>query len=249
MIHYHGSPIWPTSAAASFYATRHACVSFAHPEQMALVAETCQSFILDNGAFTAWKSGKDHDFNGYVEFVREWCQHPGFDWCLIPDVIDGTENDNTRLLAAFQKSGLLQVGVPVWHMHESLEHLDYLVRAYPRVALGSSGRWAEVGTDDWWHRMGEAMTVACDSNGRPRTKLHGLRMLSPTVFSHIPLASADSTMVARTTVYDKGWTGSYQPVSDYCRAVVLADRIERHACAHRWRRDAYGTQMNMELIG
>ncbi len=44
--------------------------------------------------------------------------------------------------------------------------------------------------------MAQAMAQACDL-GRPRVKLHGLRMLDVEVFSRLPLASADSTNVAR----------------------------------------------------
>jgi hypothetical protein len=164
-------------------------------------------------------------------------------------VIDGTLEDNRKLVARFQQRGLMPYGVPVWHMHEPTEYLRDLCQSYRRVAIGSSGRYAEIGTDDWWSRMHEAMEVACDENGRPRCKLHGLRMLSPTVFSHVPLSSADSTNVAVNIGIDKRWTGSYQPVTKHMRALVLADRIESHVAAVRWNRPAYGTQMNMELIG
>lgn len=252
MIHYHGGPITPTAAAAQFYATRHACVSFAHPGQISLIAEVCQSFILDNGAFSAWRSGHEFDFDGYVEFVREWGTHPGCDFVLIPDVIDGGFDENRLMLARWLNAGMFNrpwQSVPIWHYDEPLVALRDYANAYPRVALGSAGDYAEVGTDRWWARTHEAMEMVCDSNRRPKCKLHGLRMLSPTVFSHVPLASADSTNVAINMGLDTRWTGAYQPVSDYCRAVVLADRIERHAAAVRWNRPAYGTQMNLELIG
>lgn len=250
MIHYHGSPMTPASAAASFYSTRHACVSYAHPGQMSLVAETCQSFIIDNGAYTTWKSGKEFDFHGYCDFVREWCRHPGFDWCLIPDVIDGTELENTKLIARFQQEGLLDFGVPVWHMHESLELLQYYSRAYKRIALGSSGEYAVVRSKAWVRRMNEAMETICDG-GRPRCKVHGLRMLDPKVFTRFPLASADSTTVTRNIIYDNRWTGSYQPASEYVRAVVLADRIERQQSASfYWPEylELEETQLSLELV-
>jgi hypothetical protein len=252
MIHYHGSPLWPTSAAASFFATRHACVSFARPEQMPLVAEVCQSFILDNGAFTTWTQGHEFDFEGYCDWVREWGTHPGCDFVLIPDAIDAGVEANRILAARWFSSGMASgpwQSVPIWHMDEPLDELQYYSVGCKRVALGSAGAYAEVGSERWWQRMHEAMEVVCDEQRRPRVKLHGLRMLNPTVFSHIPLASADSTNVARNIQYDERWTGAYAPVSDYCRAVVLADRIERHAAAHRWNRPVYGTQMNLELIG
>lgn len=249
MIHYHGTPITPSSVATAILRARHACVSFAHPGDVELAAEVCQSFILDNGAFSLWKVGGVVDVEAYAEWVRFWSRHPGFDWCLIPDVIDGDEAANDVMLARWQQTGLWAFGVPVWHLHESLERLARLCHAFPRVALGSSGDYATVGDAVWWARMGEAMSVACDEEGRPLTKLHGLRMLNPTVFSQLPLSSADSTNVARNIGIDGAWDRApYAPRSKKVRALILADRIEHHASAARWT----GTedhQFNMELIG
>lgn len=248
MIHYHGGPVTPTEAAVTLWSGRHACVSFAHPQQVSLAFEVCQSVMLDNGAFTHWKRGGTVDIAAYAEWVRVWERHPAFDFCLIPDAIDGDEADNDALMHTWRGVGMRH-GVPVWHMHESLSRLESLVAAYPRVALGSSGAFAQIGTASWWERMAEAMAVCCDSDGRPLTKLHGLRMLSPTVFSHLPLASADSTNVAQNIGLDKRWGGPYPPVSNATRALVLAERIESHVTAARFNASAWGTQNNLELIG
>jgi len=51
-------------------------------------------------------------------------------------------------------------------------------------------------------------------------------MLNPTIFSVLPLASADSTNVARNIKIDKAWKGTYQPKSRETRAAVLVERIE-----------------------
>jgi hypothetical protein len=249
VIHYHGGPVTPNSAAVALWTRRHAFVSFARPEQAALAAEICQSFALDNGAFTHWKQGNGTvDVDAYGDWVAQWVNHPGFDFAIIPDVIDGSEFDNDRMIAAFFQTGLLKYGVPVWHLHESIDRLKYLALAYPRVALGSSGKWADPGSDAWWERMEEVMPAVCDESGRPRVKLHGLRMLSPTIFSHLPLASADSTNVAQNIGIDKKWTGAYPPVTEQQRALVLAERIETHVAANRWSKRR-GIQQSFDLIG
>lgn len=98
MIHYHGGPITPIEAAAKIWRGRHGFVSFAHPQQLPLVAEICQSFGLDNGAFSFWKNGKTPDsWSDYYNFVDEWRRHPGFDWAVIPDVIDAPSNRTMTL--------------------------------------------------------------------------------------------------------------------------------------------------------
>jgi len=249
MIHYHGGPITPRSVAIQALKTRHACVSFATPQDVELVAEVCQSFIFDNGAYPLYTSGRgDVDFGAFRDWVLQWHRHPGFDWCLIPDKIDGDAAENDVLIDRWDLPQ--SVSVPVFHLHESTDRLRRLVRDWPRVALGSSGEFWCIGTSKWWARMHEIMMVACDEQGRPMTKLHGLRMLDPTIFSHLPLASADSTNVARNVGIDVRWHGPYVPPSKETRALVMIDRIESHASSARYAA-TMGTQMTMnwELFG
>lgn len=254
MIHYHGGPITPVDAAVTLWTGRHAFVAYASRSQTPVAAEVCQSFAFDCSAFTYWKQGGEVDVPGYCAWVREYERHPGFDFAIIPDDIDGTEFDNDQMLAQWTCGERMRCrGVPVWHLHESFERLDRLCRGveagvYERIALGSSGKWATPGTDEWWERMEEVRPVVCDSSGRPRVKLHGLRMLAPTIFSHIPFASADSTNIAQNIGIDKKWTGTYQPLTPKTRALVLAERIENHAAAVTWSRRV-GIQQNLELLG
>lgn len=234
MIHYHGTPMGGTRQdAARFLSGRHAFVSFARPDDLGIVGEVCQTFALDNGAFSLWKKGGDVDVEAYHAWVHSMAGHPGLDWCVIPDKIDGSEQDNVDLVTLWLRLGSRVHSVPVWHLHESLGWLDYLVSNFERVALGSSGQWATPGTDAWWARMGEAMSVACDSQGRPRARLHGLRMLDPAVFARLPLASADSTNAAVNCGAIARY-GIYTPPTAAQRAEVIAERIEAHNSAPCW---------------
>lgn len=235
MIHYHGTPCGgPRQDAARFLAGRHCLIPFPRPEDIGTAAEVCQSFCIDNGAFTAWKQGEPiTDWTPYYEFVAQWCRHPSFDWALIPDVIDGDESDNNTLRFEWP-SELKRYGVPIWHLHESLECLEDLADShYHTVALGSSGQWPTPGTESWWDRMASAMRVVCDSEGRPKVRLHGLRMLDPAIFHRLPLASADSTNAVRNS---SGYSryGMYCPPTAAARMATIADRIEAHNSAAVW---------------
>lgn len=235
MIHYHGAPITPATAAAKVLAGRHAFVSFAHPLQIEIAVDACQSFALDNGAFSAWRSGKPiTDWAPYYEWVASLCRHPGFDFAVIPDVIDGDEIANDALMQEWPFPDHLSA--PVWHMHESIERLVRMANGWPRVAIGSSGDFATVGNAAWWGRMAQAMNAICDTNGQPPCKLHGLRMLNPDVFTRLPLASADSTNIAQNIGIDSAWNGTYQPATKEWRAMIMADRIESHNSAQSWSR-------------
>lgn len=233
MIHYHGTPIGGSRQdCARFLVGRHALIPFGREEDLGAVLENCQSFVIDNGAFSHWRKGRGQiDVEAYLRFVTSLYRHPGFDWCLIPDIIDGDESDNKRLAIEFVRDAPRKlVSVPVWHLHESLDYLEWMVDEFQIIAMGSSGVWRTPGTDSWWKRIDEAMRVICDSDGTPKCKLHGLRMLSTEIFTKMPLASADSTNAAVNSGSLHRF-GMYKPATSSQRAAVIADRIEMHNSA------------------
>ncbi len=233
MIHYHGLPITPETAALEVARAGHVFVSREHVQQIDLAISVSQSFAIDNGAFSAWSKGKPiKDWSTYYYWVAKLSRFPNFDFAVIPDVIDGTEAENDALLNEWP---LAFYGAAVWHMHESLDRLDRLCDAYFRVCIGSSGDYRTVGTSKWWDRIAAAMSVACDKEGYPRCKLHGLRMLNPKVFSRLPLASADSTNIGRNVGIDKNWlNGNYLPKTKEGRAKLMRERIEYGGSARKW---------------
>lgn len=225
MIHYHGLPITPDTAAEVAVRAGHAFVSFAHPRQMGLAVAACQSFALDNGAFSAWRKGQPvADWAGYYAWAAAGKKQPACDFAVVPDVIDGSEADNDALLSEWPFPQWF--GAPVWHLHESFARLDRLAHEWPRVCLGSSGEFAEIGTEQWWRRMDSAMRVICDDAGHPPCKLHGLRMLDPRIFSRFPFASADSTNIGRNIGIDQAWGGPYAPPTKESRVQVMRARVE-----------------------
>jgi len=233
MVHYHGMPITPATAAVRAIAGGHAFISWAHAHQLGIAIECASSFALDNGAFSAWRSGKPiTDWSAYYKWVEDLRYNPGFDFAVILDVIAGDEAANDALCAEWPMP--VWVGAPVWHMHESLARLDRLVSEWPRVCIGSSGAWPNPGTRSWWGRMAETMAVACDELGRPRCQLHGLRMLNPHIFTRVPFASADSTNIARNIGIDSAWRGTYTPPSKEARTAVMRERIESHQSPPIW---------------
>lgn len=234
MIHYHGTPISGKAIdQTSFLTGRHGLVSFAHPAPLPAVMECCQSFILDNGAFSHWKkTGGKIDSERYLDWVASACMHPGFDWCLIPDVIDGTQSENEKEISKWKNKRKIK-SVPVWHLNESLDWLADLASEFEIIALGSSGEWSHPGSKSWWHRIKLAMSKVCDSDGRPFCKIHGLRMLNPKIFTKLPLSSADSTN-AGVNAGSLSRFGIYKPPTAAQRATVIANRIEMHNSSPVW---------------
>ena len=247
MIHYHGTPIsGPADRLGRFFEARHALVSYAYQDQMCVVADQCQSYVLDNGAYTLWRRGQNMTpqlVDKILDFYESWGRRPSCDWVLIPDKIDGSESDNDSLIDDFP---VHLRGVPVWHYHESLGRLDRLVNSYQTVALGSSGEWPTPGVGKWWDRTQDVMNVACDGDGVPHCRLHGLRMLSEQILKRVPLSSADSTYVGRTAGLDKRFLKT-SPIHIWQRADGHAANIERMQSATCWRQTARQLEFQMSV--
>ena len=234
VIHYHGTPMsGPVQDAARFLSGRHCLIPHMYPSHLGTALDVCQSIVLDNSAFSHWKKGGDVDLYAYRDWVHSLAGHPALDWCLIPDKIDGDEGHNIALVNQWLRLGCDVQSVPVWHMHESLSWLGWLADHFLTVAMGSSGQWATPGTSGWWQRMGAAMGAVCDDRGRPRCRLHGLRMLDPRIFTRLPLASADSTNAAVNSGAVSRY-GMYPHPNAAGRAAVIADRIESNSSAEAW---------------
>jgi hypothetical protein len=191
MMHYHGTPITPRSVLYEL-AGRNFCVSFAEPRDVEICHRIGQSVMLDSGAFTVWRTGgHEVDWDKWREWVEPWL-HYRTTWAVLPDVIDGDEEDNEKLLRKF---GTLTGGVPVWHLHETLARLTGLVWRFGRVCFGSSGAYSAIGTDAWRRRVSDAFDAIVEPSGRVPW-VHMLRGMA-LAGTEFPFASVDSTDIAR----------------------------------------------------
>lgn len=200
------------------------CVSHADPRDVRLCHEIGQSVMLDNGAFTYWRSEIKPDWDAFMDWAEEWLDYPTT-WAVIPDVIGGSEHDNDQLLVRWF-SRRLPKGAPVWHLHESLERLRRLCAGYERVCFGSSGEYAVIGTDQWHRRVSSAFDTVADERGRVPWihMLRGMKLAG----SHYPFASLDSANIARN--HKGSWRQRARPVT---AMVAEADAHQTPALWHR----------------
>jgi hypothetical protein len=227
VIHYHGTPITPQGKLLEL-AGRNFCVSFAAPYQVAVCHEIGQSVMLDNGAFSFWRTGRPTDWDAYYDWAEPWLQYPTT-WAVIPDVIDGSDEDNDRLIAQWFKRRMPK-GAPVWHMHEPLDRLRrFCAGGFEKICIGSSGRYAIVGSDPWHRRMEQAMNAVCTAGTVP-CWLHMLRGMSLSG-SGYPFASVDSTDIAQN---------HNRPQNTPAR---MADRWDGLQCKPHWQ---YREQLELE---
>jgi hypothetical protein len=216
VIHYHGTPITPR-AVLDELAGRHFCVSYAAPAQVERCHEIGQSVMLDNGAFSFWRDkGRPHPgWPAYYRWAKLWLEYPTT-WAVIPDVIDGSVEENDALIEEWPHGTR---GAPVWHVHEPIDRLVSLATTWPRVCVGSSGEYSSVGSKVWHLRMAEAMLELCGQGAVP-TWLHMLRGMALSG-TNSPCASVDSTDIARN------WNRKRNPVE-------MADRWDAWQNPARW---------------
>ena len=191
-IHYHGTPITPLTALYEM-SGRHFCVSHFRPDDIRRADAIGQTVLLDNGAFSAWRSGNPiADWRPYYAFCEQWLERPTT-WAIIPDEIEGDERTQDLLIKVWPFGFR---GAPVWHMHESIERLLRLVDEWPRVCMGSSGEFAKVLSASWRRRADEAWDQIMKRR-RYTPWVHMLRGMATLNAGVWPFASVDSTDIAQ----------------------------------------------------
>lgn len=188
-LHYHGTPLTPRSSLIAL-AGKHFCVSFANPGDADWCLANAQGVMWDSGAFTAFTQGKVVDWDSYYAWLEPRLGHPH--WAVIPDVIDGTVEQQKALVAEWPFDAVL--GAPVWHMGLPIEYLIELADEWPRICFGSSQQYWQVGSDLWCRRADEAFNALAKRG--PLPWVHMLRGLNLSG-DRWPFASADSVNVAR----------------------------------------------------
>ncbi len=216
MIKYYGTPLSPIKIFDEAMTGRDVLIPFPRPDDLIRALDQCNGIIVDNGAFTIWRKGGVIEWSDYYRWIEEHVYR--IDFFIIPDVINGTEQENDRLIADYRYKEYynkeISKGVPVWHINESLERLERLMVSFDYIAFGSAKEYQEIGTSMWHNRLDQAMRVVCDEDGVPKVKIHMLRCLDSKIFLQYPFHSGDSTSLAQNHKRD-GW-----------RAIV--SRVERY---------------------
>lgn len=215
MIHYHGTPITPLTALYEL-SGRCFCVSHIRPDDVRRAHEIGQSVMLDNGAFSKWKSGKETNWPAYYDWAGEWLTYPTT-WAVIPDVIDAGTQEQDALLREWPHS---HRGAPVWHMDEPINRLLRLCDEWPRVCIGSTAEFSAVLSPAWQRKMDEAFNAV----SKRHALLPWLHMLRGMQLSgrQWPFASVDSTDIAQN---------HHLP---HRSARKMADRWDAMQCPGRW---------------
>lgn len=216
-IHYHGTPITPVGALYEM-AGRHFCVSHANPQDVNRCHAIGQSVMLDNGAYSKWKSGKSPSWPSYYDWCDRWLDFPTT-WAVIPDEIDAGAQLQDALVAEWPFG---HRGAPVWHMDEPITRLLHLLDEWPRVCIGSTAEYSQIMTERWEFQMDKIWNAIAARHAR----LPWVHMLRGMQLSgkRWPFASVDSTDIAQNHHRPQNTVRS------------MADRWDARQCPARWAR-------------
>ena len=90
----------------------------------------CHAF-LDCGAFSAWKKGEEISLEAYTKYIRQ----AGIGKYMSLDIV-GDPEQSLFYFQAMQDNGLFPV--PVYHIGDPVEYLDYYVNSSQLIALGGT---------------------------------------------------------------------------------------------------------------
>ena len=157
--------------------------------------------LVDNGAFSAHQAGVDtmNDeayLNGFADWANDIADRCPQAIIVFPDVIGGTAEQNRELVIKSMGLVYCDRAMPIWHMHEPIEYLLWMCKAFNYIGIGSSAQYFDLGPA-WHDRIKEAL-AAIDAweieTGLDRPRIHMMRAQK---MAHLyPFDSSDSTNVA-----------------------------------------------------
>jgi hypothetical protein len=149
-------------------------------------------FILDSGAYSAWRKGIEINLADYIDFIKK--HHKYFTHIISLDVIDNPIQSEINHLIMLEELPDLDI-IPVFHAGESFEVLDYFIeRKYTYIGISPNNGWKESVKQKWL----SLVFTHYDFEG---IKTHGLGYNSVLGLSKYPLSSADSSAYQLDSAY------------------------------------------------
>lgn len=183
-----------------------------------------QRTMLDSGAFSAWNSGKTIDLDQLVRVGRQnWTERVGLD--VIGDW-RGSKQNAIRMRALDRGASM-----PVFHVGDPWDLLDFYCAHWPKVGLGgmvgSAGRGRAVGLRVWLDQV--------FARAWPH-RFHAFGQTGADILFGYPFHSADSSSWAVPVLRNRDYThirgaavGKAYGTTRSCAAKVLCYNVERYA--------------------
>ena len=159
-------------------------------------------FMLDSGAYSAWRKGININLFDYIEFIKEY--HKYFTHIVCLDVINEpiVSEVNHKIMLNELKDYDLTI-IPVFHAGETFRVLDYMIeRDYKYIGISPNNNWNEKQKRQWLNRVYQYDFEKLDI----KTHLFGYSSLKG--MKYYNFFSADSTSWSMSAIKGKIYNGS-----------------------------------------
>lgn len=153
------------------------------------------TMFLDSGAFSAWTKNTEVNIFDYIDFIKKHEKY--IDYYANLDVIGlgGKMPDEETARLTLDNQKLMESHglnpLPVYHLHEPYDYLDYYVKNYDYICLGIAG--ALPGKLNEWVANSFGRHICDKKTGLPKVKVHGFAVTSLEIITKYPFYSIDST--------------------------------------------------------
>ncbi len=186
MIHYLCSPIYPRTLFDKVMPGRNALVSYYRNDQINLCEKVCNSILIDNGAYSYWNKGIiKNNWDNFYKWLETHPKRAGF---FIPDNIEG----DPRINDFFIKECPFKDGIPVFHSHDNLDKLEWIISDFKYMAISSSYEKG-IPNIELLQKLHNMMKIICDKDGYPKVKVHYLGSFNQNILGRYPFYSCDSS--------------------------------------------------------
>lgn len=152
-----------------------------------VVIPSCDSFMLDSGAFTFFSSGKHVDWNDYIEKYADFITRNDVKLFFELDIDSLVGYENVLLLRKKIESLTNRKCIPVWHKSRGLDEFVKMCKEYDYVALG--GIVAKEITQKEYKYFPKLIKIAHENGA----KIHGLGFTNLVGLTKYHFDSVDST--------------------------------------------------------
>ena len=151
-----------------------------------------RKIFLDSGAFSAFTKGVDVDLPAYCQYIKDNDDIlEKVDGTVLASVLDGIGDP----LKTYQNQLAMEArGVrplPCFHYGEDERYLDWYVANYDYITIGGMVPISTPQLKLWLDRIWEKHLV--DGAGRPKVRVHGFGLTTPSLMERYPWYSVDSS--------------------------------------------------------
>ena len=142
-------------------------------------------FFLDSGAFSAFTKNKKIDIDKYIKFIHKYKDRLSV-YSVLDDILDYKKTEENQ---RYMESKGLSPN-PCYHYGEPLEILEKMVDEYEYISIGGM---VPISTKNLYPFLDQCFDIICDTNGKPKVKVHGFGMTIIDLMKRYPWYSVDST--------------------------------------------------------